>query len=73
MAYDPNRDICANCLHFVVSDNEDEEEPGLCRRFPPSYIPRAHEWAFASVTADNTCGEFDSLISDDYATPTHRH
>lgn len=65
MAYDPKRDTCANCIHFEA-DPEDAEEAGACHRYPPSYIPRLHIWDFAAVVADNTCGEFDSLISDDH-------
>lgn len=71
MAYDPKRDVCATCIHFVAS--EEDEDVGACHRHPPSYIPRQHIWDFAAVTADNTCGEFDSLISDDHAPSQNRH
>lgn len=71
MAYDPHRDTCATCLHFEA-DPEDPES-GSCHRFPPSYIARLHIWDFAAVMADITCGEFDSLISDDHANSKNTH
>lgn len=71
MAYDPKRDSCATCIHFVPE--EDEPDSGECHRLPPSYIARTHTWSFAAVTGDNTCGEFDSLISDDHANNQNRH
>lgn len=71
MAYDPKRDACATCLHFTA--DPDDQESGECHRFPPSYIARLHMWDFAAVTADNTCGEFDSLISDDHANTKNCH
>lgn len=69
MAYAPDRDSCANCLHFVI-DSEDEGS-GECRRYPPIYMARAHTCAFVTVAAANVCGEFDSLISDDHAKNCH--
>lgn len=62
MSINPARDSCATCVHFHP-DGDD----GECHRMPPSYIARLHVWAFAAVTPDNVCGEFDSLISDDHA------
>lgn len=71
MAYDPNRDTCATCIYFTV--DPDEDDTGACHRMPPSYIARLHIWDFAAVTADNSCGEFDSAISDDHANPKNCH
>ena len=68
MAYDPARDTCASCIFHVPGD---EDDPGECHRLPPSYIARLHVWSFASVTPDNSCGEHDSIISDDHAHPAH--
>lgn len=70
MAYDPNRDSCATCIYFIA----DPEDPsaGDCRRYPPVYQARLHVCAFVTVTAENTCGEFDSLLSDDHA-KSHCH
>lgn len=63
MAYDPNRDTCATCVYYTP----DDDEAGECHRMPPSYIARLHVWGFASITPENSCGEFESLISDDHA------
>ncbi len=42
MAYDPNRDTCANCLHFYIKPDEPASEEygqvGECHRRPPTYI-----------------------------------
>lgn len=71
MAYSPKRDTCETCLYFIA--NEKEGENGECHRNPPSYIARQHLWDFASVDPNNTCGEFDSTISDDHVEPKNCH
>ncbi len=70
MAYDPKRDTCATCIHFTL---DEDGESGECHRMPPSYVARRHLWDFAAVTPDNTCGEFDSIISDDHDHQKNSH
>lgn len=69
MSYDPALDTCATCRYFLST----EDGEGECHRMPPSYIPMQHQWTFASVTAENSCGEFHSLISDDHAPKANCH
>lgn len=68
MAYDPALDTCATCRYYLAA-----EEDGECHRMPPSYIPIQHQWTFASVTAENSCGEFASILLDYYAPKANCH
>lgn len=45
---------CAECRYWGHVPDEDGQELGICRRFPPSYD------GWAMTTTDDWCGEFSA-------------
>jgi hypothetical protein len=53
-------DTCSNCRFFKL--DEEKDEAGFCRRFPPVYMPSDDEsigggWTFSVTWFDGWCGE----------------
>ena len=68
-----NRSTCRNCIHFLVggvngssrapAELERKDGVGLCRRYPPSWLPDADLedaglYAFPAIHQDHRCGEW---------------
>lgn len=47
--------LCRKCKFWVLVDNQDGEQLGQCRRFPPAY----EGWAM--TRQDDWCGEWQAL------------
>lgn len=61
--------FCSTCKWFVESESQQEQDYGICKRYPPVRVNES--WIRPVVYCQDICGEFSvnrSIIKEEYPT-----